>query len=122
MIDPASQMLETAVRHGALWITILAPRIGQREVQVMAPKINEVIEGKHAGVSRLVLDCSALTFINSMGLGMCVDARNRAHANGMTSIAHGLSDDMLELLAVVKLDRLFTITKDDAELAHALGR
>jgi len=69
-----------------------------------------------------VLDLSRLTFISSLGLSMCINARNRAKAIKAKTIVFGLNAELMSLFKMVKLDRVFHMATTPAELEKALAR
>jgi anti-anti-sigma regulatory factor len=52
-----------------------------------------------------------------MGLGMCIDFRNRVARRKGNAALFGMNQQLTDLFKMVKVDRLFTIAKDAAELA-----
>jgi anti-anti-sigma factor len=120
-METNSQFVRTAQRDGALWIEFITEKIGERETHIIAPVISEAIEHAPADTKAVVLDMRAITFLNSVGLGMCIDARNRSNARKTKIIMHGLNDELLALLKITRLDKVFVITNDDKSLAKAVA-
>jgi anti-anti-sigma factor len=68
----------------------------------------------------LVVDASSVTFMSSMGLGMLIGMRNEANALGAKPILYGANRDLLGVLSVMKIEKLFTIVKDQDSLKKIL--
>lgn len=68
--------------------------------------------------SRLVLDLSGVTFVDSMGLGVLLGASKRVRAEGGELRIAGPNDDLRRLFEITLLDRVFEI---DASRADALA-
>ena len=127
-------MSETATPHnlfaditpkpgmGALFVRLVGPSIGQRETPIIQQMVAPAITEFGPTLKHLVLDLGAITFMNSTGLGMLVEFRTRATKAGAKVILLGVNTDLLNLLKMVKFDRLFMIAKDAEELSKAMGR
>lgn len=106
-----------------LRIKLIGPTIGAREVPIITEMAATALEQFNAAKgSWLVIDMSQITFINSMGLGMCIDFRNRINKAGGKAALLGMNQQLLDLFKMVKVDRLFTIARDSAalnKLTHA---
>ena len=70
----------------------------------------------------LVLDLSTVSFMASMGLGMCIACRNQAAAVGATPLLFGLNKDLQALMAMMKIEKLFRIIKTQAELQQICSK
>jgi anti-anti-sigma factor len=111
-----SVFAHTAFKDGVLMVKFVGPSIGQREV----PIITEMVAGalsQHTVIRWLALDLSDITFINSMGLGMCIDFRNRVNKTGGKAALVGMNQQLTDLFKMVKVDRLFSIPKNASEAA-----
>ncbi|HRP62281.1 MAG TPA: STAS domain-containing protein [Phycisphaerales bacterium] len=112
------------LRDGVLMAKLITPSIGQRESPIITQLIATELEA--AGTANppraLVLDFSQVTFLNSMGLGMCIDLRNRMAVIKGRVILYGVNTQLLETLKLTKMDRLFTIVDDVKKLEAAVAR
>lgn len=64
------------------------------------------------GTTRLVVDCSNLTFVDSMGLGVLISLLRRVRqGNGDVKMA-ALSDDVKTIFEITRLHRLFEVCAD----------
>ena len=104
---------------GALRIRLIGPNLGEREVQIITEMVRTEIE-KFGALKHLVLDFSSISFMNSTALGMCIDFRNRAAKAGGKTALSGLNQQLLDLLKMVKVDKLYTIIRNESELKSLL--
>lgn len=105
-----------------LYARITCPTIGQREAPVISAEIAEALASANMPKgSSLVIDMSAVTMLTSMGLGMCVDLRNRANTAKMKPYLTGASRSLLDLFRMMKIDRLYTVVYRRDELGSILG-
>lgn len=115
-----SVFASTTFKDGVLAVKLAGPSIGQREVPIISDQVVTAIMQFAGGIRWIVLDMSDVTFINSMGLGMCIDFRNRIAKSGGKAALLGMEPQLLELFKMVKVDRLFTILKDHDAAAKAV--
>jgi anti-anti-sigma factor len=109
-------------KGGVLTAKLIGPSIGQREVPIITEMVGPAIDKAPLGFRWLVLDLSQITFMNSMALGMCIDFRNRANKAGGKTILYAMNDQMTALFKMVKVDRLYTLVKDAAQLAKVTAK
>lgn len=62
------------------------------------------------GLRRIVLDMAQVTYLDASSLGMILLLREAAEARQVAIILHRPSAAVLDLLAVVRFERLFQIT------------
>ena len=77
-----------------------------------------LVDHTEADGHRLVLDLSELTFIDSSGLGVLVGAFKQARLKGGALVLAGPRGQLLKILNVTGLDKVFPVRPD---LAGALG-
>jgi anti-anti-sigma regulatory factor len=122
-IDRRSAFLHLQTVRGHLVARIQCPNVGQREVPIVAQEAGEAIllmEGRAQG-KRFVLDLTSVGTLSSMGLGMCVDLRNRASKAGLKPVLFGANASLQELLKLMKIDRQFQTVSDPAALEKLLA-
>jgi anti-anti-sigma factor len=100
---------------------MIGPSIGQREVPIITDMVVPAIEQQGKSLKFLVLDLSQITFVNSMGLGMFIDFRNRANKAGAKSILLGMNQQLTDLFKMVKIEKLYGIAPDASSLQRLLG-
>jgi anti-anti-sigma factor len=117
-----SQFVVIDTKEGVLTARLVGPHIGEREAQIIASEINAAIARAGASFKALVLDMKAVRAMSSLGLGMCIDVRNTAHAQNAKTIVVGLSRELYELFRMMKVDRLYKLAHDQSELNKLLRR
>jgi anti-anti-sigma factor len=63
-----------------------------------------------------------VNFMNSMGIGMLIDARSRAAGLKMKTVLSNVGDEMHKLLKMVRLDKVFSLCQDEKQLKKAMKR
>ena len=84
----------------------------QEIVEILVPAV--IAAGRSLRV--LVLDLNAVTYMNSMGLGMLIDLRNRASNENARTALLGVTDEVREILRVVNVEKMFDITPTERDL------
>ncbi|MCP3903673.1 MAG: STAS domain-containing protein [Planctomycetes bacterium] len=102
-----SRYVELTARGGILTATVTTPALGLREAPAVAEVLVDAIDEFRGTLRYIVLDLSSVAFMNSTGLGMCIDARNRAANRGAGAVAVGLGRDIEALFELMRLDRFF---------------
>jgi anti-anti-sigma factor len=116
-----SSFVRIAYAGGVLVARLVGPSIGTREATIISRELNRALGTAGDGLRTLVLDMRGVQMMASMGLGMCIDARNRAGRSGAPTVVYGLCPELAELFRVMKVDRLYTIARNEAELSRALA-
>lgn len=104
-----------------LTIRPAGPQIGQRESPIITDEVTPFLKVAGKSLKVLVLDLTDVTFMSSMGLGMCIAFRNQAHNLGGKSVLYGASAELLKLLAMMKIEKLYSIAKSEDELKAILS-
>jgi anti-anti-sigma regulatory factor len=115
-----SRFVALTTAGGVLTATFTGPAIGRDEAPAIASTAIGALQRAGSRLQFLVLDFSRVTFINSAGLGMCIELRNRANAQGAASLATGLNDDLTTVFNAMKIDRLIEVVDGGDELARRL--
>ena len=119
--DQHSSSLVTITRSGGtLLIKPTGPSVGQREAPIIQEEVKPYVEAMGKDLEHLVLDMSTTTFMSSMGLGMCIALRNSASAAKADAILFGLSKELLGLMSMMKIEKLYKIAKDQKQLDKLL--
>lgn len=114
-------LVEITYRNGTMLIKPTGPSIGQREAPIIQEEAKPFLDEVGKELKHLVLDMSTVTFMSSMGLGMCISFRNGATAVKADSILFGLSNDLHALLSMMKIEKLYKIAKDQTHLNKLLS-
>lgn len=119
MSDPTNVAISD--RKGHLVLSVTAAGIGPREsAEIVAAAVSALGRGDRRGRC-FVIDLSRVSALTSMGLGMCVDLRNRASDHGMQPVVAGMNDHLISLFRMMRVDRLFRTAANAAELERLLS-
>ena len=86
---------------------------------VLGPAYEEAV--RDTDPRSVILDFTAVDYINSTGIALVVGVLARARAEARTLIAVGLSDHYREIFSLIRLDEAIGI-HDDASAAVAASR
>lgn len=92
--------------------------IGQRETP---PIQAELIAAAEKAGGRLIVDLSAVTMLTSVGIGMFVTLHGKCKGEKGRLALYSLRPDIVELLRLTRLDKLFLIAKDKDAAVKAVG-
>ena len=106
----------------ALVARLEVPNIGQRESKIIAMSMQDQLGSVKPGHKYLVIDMGKVNFMNSMGIGMLIDARSRAAGLKMKTVLSNVGDEMHKLLKMVRLDKVFSLCQDEKQLKKAMKR
>ncbi len=109
----ASSFLVTEPSGNAVLAQILCEHMGERETQIIQDELTAAAEPVGW---RVAIDLSKVTFLPSAGLGMLVAIHNNAKTSKGKVAVFGVADDLLNMLKITHLDKLFQI-KPDREAA-----
>lgn len=118
---PHSAFYRHDFKSGVLTIRPAGPTIGQREAVVLNSEITALIKQLGTRLRVLVLDMTDVQAMASLGLGMCIELRNAAHAKNATTIVHALSNDLSALFRLMKVERLYKMAPSPRDLERALA-
>jgi anti-anti-sigma factor len=99
-----------------LILRLVGPNIGQRESPIITEEFAPYFKKHGKAIKHMVLDLTSVNFMSSMGLGMCIACRNQANAQGATSILFGMNKDLQALMAMMKIEKMYKIAKNNEEL------
>lgn len=104
-----------------LRVRLVGPSVGQRESPLISEEINEFLAAAGDRLKFLVLDLSGVTFMSSMGLGVCIAARNEAARRKAQSLLTGLRPELQKVFKMMKIDQMYRICPAEADLRKAMG-
>ena len=81
--------------------------------------LDAVFEEAMTGASRLVLNFTAVDYINSTGIALIVGLLAKAKAVGVPLSAFGLSDHYREIFSITRLSDFLTVHRDEQEAMSA---
>jgi anti-sigma B factor antagonist len=104
-MTPAEHMTVTAERNGQeLVVRVLG------EMDLGTSRLVEIAARPQPGCTRVLLDMSALSFLDSAGLNTLLRARRQAARNGVRLVLCALRPNVRKLLSLVGADLSFEIT------------
>lgn len=113
-------LVEIDVRETLLYVKLVGPQVGQRESPIISQEVEPYLRSAGKGMRHFIIDLQSVTFMSSMGLGVCIALRHKAAAAGAKPILFGTSKELLQLFAMMKIDQLYKFAKDQAELDSLL--
>jgi len=114
-------LVEITQQGGVLLIKPIGPSVGQREAPIIQDEAKPFLEELGSDLKHVVLDLSMVTFMSSMGLGMCISFRNNASAVKADAILFGLNKELHTLMSMMKIEKLYKIAKDQKHLDKLLN-
>ena len=94
----------------------VGPQVGQRESPIISQEVEPYFKEAGKGLKHFIIDLQNVTFMSSMGLGVCIGLRNKSVALGAKPILFGTSKELLQLFAMMKIDQMYKIAKNQGEL------
>lgn len=108
--------VDIEVRTKLLYVKFMGPQIGQRESPIISQEVEPYLKAAGKDLKHFIIDLKSVTFMSSMGVGVCIALRNKAIAAGAKPILFGTAPDLVKLLAMMKIDQMYKLAKDQAEL------
>ncbi|MSR45263.1 MAG: anti-sigma factor antagonist [Phycisphaerales bacterium] len=115
----AASLVTISTRNKHLVVRLDAPTIGPREAGHVATEVSRALTSATKGKC-FVIDLSRTNALSSMGLGLCVDIRNRAVDAGMRPVLTGMNVQLADLFRMMRVDRLFAVSSSTADLERLL--
>jgi anti-anti-sigma factor len=113
-------LVEIDARETLLYVKLVGPQVGQRESPIISQEVEPYLRSAGKGMQHFIIDLQSVTFMSSMGLGVCIALRHKAAAAGAKPILFGTSKELLQLFTMMKIDQLYKFAKDQAELDSLL--
>ncbi|MBX3382364.1 MAG: STAS domain-containing protein [Phycisphaeraceae bacterium] len=115
MID--NSYLSTQMHGDVLVVHLKCQKIGDFEA---TPVRTDVEKAAPSSRWRIVIDMSEVLLMTSPGIGVLVSLNKSANAAKGKVVLCGICDDLMGVLKVTALTKLFTIKKDVAEAIKAV--
>ena len=77
-----TSLLEIDQQPTRLYVRLLGPQVGQRESPIISQEVEPYLK-EAAGLKYFIIDLQSVTFMSSMGLGICIALRHKANANNL---------------------------------------
>lgn len=104
-------------RHTNYTTLLPAGDLDANSSMVMDETIQRAID---AGIYKIHVDCSALRYISSAGLGVFISFMDELAANGGKFVFSGMTDNILKVFQLLGLEQLMVIVKTSAEADNVL--
>lgn len=98
-------------------VRVTREKVSEHEARIIQ---TEALAAAQAGKWKLVMDMSEVRFLTSAGLGALVTLEKNCRSGGGKMAVFGLAPDILGLLKVTRLDKVFRIMPDQAEAVLAV--
>lgn len=121
--EKKSTFVSQVFENSTLTIKLAGPTVGNREAPLISEEVLAVVDQLAKGhwLKHLVLDLSEVSFMSSVGLGLCINVRNRAKSANADAILYGVNNELRKAMSLMKLDRIFTMVNGKEALAKAIG-
>ncbi len=107
-------MVETKLNNGIVVAGIKdSDRLTAAVADEVKSQLTEIVSG---GNEKVVLDLSNIQFIDSTGIGVLISALKTARQSNNSFVLCSIQKDVMSLLSLMKLDKVFEICKDESML------
>ena len=104
---------------GDVWLVTVTGRLDQSETPILEAALCALLEEDH---TRLILDLSELSYVNSGGLRCMVTVWRQARKQGGELVLCSLGPRISEVINIVGFDKVFQIYSSRDEAHHALSQ
>lgn len=95
--------------QGALHALIRCEKVGERETEII---LADLIPAAEASGWKLVLDVGEVGLLASAGIGGFVTLHQRCKQGGGAMAVYNVSDELMSLMKLTRLNKLFKIVKN----------
>ncbi|MBT9391529.1 STAS domain-containing protein [Hymenobacter sp. NST-14] len=108
---------DSAVQDGILFVRLSGDLIGSPDTQQLLQNIDQ-----HLGEELLhcAVDLSGIRYINSTGIGVLVSLLTKFRSRGGELVLINPADHPRKMLALTKLNAIFSVADDDTSAAQLL--
>ena len=119
--EKSSSFCTQRFHNATLTVRIAGPTVGNREAPIVVEEVSASLDalGKGHWLKHVVLDLSDVNFMSSVGLGLCINLRNRANAYSASAILYGVNNELRKAMTLMKLDKIFKMVTGPEALAKA---
>jgi anti-sigma B factor antagonist len=107
----------STLADGILYVTLSGDLIGSPDTQQLLNTVNEHL---NESVTNCAVDLSDIRYINSTGIGVLVSLLTKFRSRGGEMVLINPADHPRKLLALTKLNNIFTIAADQASARQHL--
>ena len=113
--------VDASTVNGVVIARIIGPAVEEHRGKAILETVGRVINEATESVRALVLDFGDVTFINSSGIGCCVQLCNGLKEKGTRTIVYRPSDRVREIFRQLKLEKLFEYVETPGDLTAILA-
>lgn len=113
MPESAGLIHATELGESAARVRITTHKLHEYESQRLSSEVDAYLE--NSGTASVLLDLEEVEFISSAGLGVLITIGKKVDAKGGRYALTNVSDEVLKVLKLTRLDRHLKIMKDDAK-------
>ena len=108
----------STVQDGILFIRLVGDLIGSLDTDLLIKSVND-----HLGenIPNCAIDLSEIRYINSTGIGVLVSLLTKFRSRGGELILINPADHPKKMLAITKLNNIFTVSPDEATARQQLA-
>ncbi|MBP7461422.1 MAG: STAS domain-containing protein [Candidatus Delongbacteria bacterium] len=108
--------INQSMEDGIIIYTLDGKMLGGPDSNKLLEMIHQQIESEHM---QFIVDLENVKWVNSSGLGVLINILNVARQNSAALIIIHASDQVVKMMKITRLDRIFRIT-DNLESAKSL--
>jgi anti-anti-sigma factor len=107
--------------HGVVVAKIIDGAVEAHRAAVILDTVRQAIDQHADDLKFVVLDFGQVDFINSSGVAACLELADDVKHKGAQPIIYRPTDNVVEILRLVKADRIYTVVRTVDELAKVLA-
>ena len=107
----------STLTNGILYLTLTGDLIGSPDTQQLLESVNEYLGD---AVTHCAVDLSGIRYINSTGIGVLVSLLTKFRSRGGEMVLINPADHPKKMLALTKLNNIFTVAADQAAARQQL--
>jgi anti-sigma B factor antagonist len=107
----------STLTDGVLYLTLTGDLIGSPDTQQLLESVNEYLGET---VTNCAVDLSGIRYINSTGIGVLVSLLTKFRSRGGEMVLINPADHPKKMLALTKLNNIFTVAADAATARQQL--
>ena len=114
---PRLRAVEVKSEGDTVLARIVGPVIESNRAEVILDVVGRTIKDAGKDLRFLVLDFDEVTFINSSGIGACMQVALWAESSGAVAVLYRPCEEVAEILTRCKADKLYRVARTCDELA-----
>lgn len=113
-----TQFVKSEVIRNGVLARVQCEKVSDYESTVLGNELHLLADSNKW---RLVLDLSKVQLLTSAGIRVLIMMNTKAVQNKGKFIIAGMSDELLELIKMTRLDRMFTLIKEPKKAVDAIA-